>query len=791
MKRLIIFLLLLAGSFCLTAGGPDYDNNRLHLAAPAADTLLSPNTVTGWPSNFQKYYGNAMYAIYMRGFGPGLDTLLPPSTVTGWPSSFQYYYGNALYQIYLRQTTIAGGNLSGTLTATHIPVASAAHTLTDSPILYSAGVVTIPGSTSVQIASGGSKAFFIGADKGYEFLSTGTGLNQITQSATLGVVIEDSNKITFSTDTLRFPTNPHIDSVWTCVDAKGDGAWKPLPPSGISGGGTLNRIPLYTPNGTTLGNSHLLQQGAAIKMDARVQFTGPDTNWGVAFSPGGDTMRIGKDSSRTRISISRDSMQLTVKGKGLNAAIFAMDSIQAKLSMEGKLHLNFTIPGGGIDNLLAVNPTDGSMEQVLQSAIGTNYLNDTIGGSGATPQLATATELATKQSVKPAYTPYGNVMNNDFSSSDWTSYGSPTVTYSGSGITISGSTLPILSSGITFTKNNLHCAGNRVSFSFDFIVGTKGSTTYGPAVYFQSTNSLGYYWDYGIYYDVSTSGAANSLSLYGTATVGGLRDSLISTHSSVMTSSAGDTVRISGFQTNDYLTYSCRNLTTNTKSPTYTYQFNPYTYPKQAGTMYMKNTCVFSIANLGGTNKIVRNGIYYYEPTNPVLAYIGDSRLQGYFVEFFLNMLWNITNPDQDKIDLFCGSSDATADGVKDTQEVKLIAPKNIVYNLGVNDVTTGVAPTTYKANVDTTIRAYGRIPGCKTYILLLAPNGQPNTVVAFNNWVKATYPTQYIDDYTPLVDADGHLLPQYDCGDGLHMNALGQIVIKQAILAKIGPIFN
>jgi hypothetical protein len=63
-------------------------------------------------------------------------------------------------------------------------------------------------------------------------------------------------------------TTPAAGNVLTS-DAQGNATWQPLPPasSGINGSGTLNIIPKWTPDGSTLGNSQIRDDGTTVSIN--------------------------------------------------------------------------------------------------------------------------------------------------------------------------------------------------------------------------------------------------------------------------------------------------------------------------------------------------------------------------------------------------------------------------------------------------------------------------------------------------------------------------------------------
>ena len=81
--------------------------------------------------------------------------------------------------------------------------------------------------------------------------------------------------------------------------------------------------------------------------------------------------------------------------------------------------------------------------------------------------------------------------------------------------------------------------------------------------------------------------------------------------------------------------------------------------------------------------------------------------------------------------------------------------------------------------------------PDADIYILSLVPVGRltpdnisynPENVTVYNQALKALsreYGTEYLDMFRLLSDPEGYYQPQYDAGDGIHIQALQYGVLK------------
>jgi len=58
--------------------------------------------------------------------------------------------------------------------------------------------------------------------------------------------------------------------------------------------------------------------------------------------------------------------------------------------------------------------------------------------------------------------------------------------------------------------------------------------------------------------------------------------------------------------------------------------------------------------------------------------------------------------------------------------------------------------------------------------------------LIAMRDYIIRHYPNNYIDCWEGLSAPDGSLLPQYNSGDGVHLNGLGHQLMFERIKAKI-----
>jgi hypothetical protein len=119
---------------------------------------------------------------------------------------------------------------------------------------------------------GGTGSSFGNGNLAITDMSNGDSARLLINSTTGNIGIGSNNtnpaekltvKGTVLADGLKIPTNAGANKVLTS-DANGVASWQPASAGTITGGGTVNYVPLWTPNGTALGNSQLLDNGSNI-----------------------------------------------------------------------------------------------------------------------------------------------------------------------------------------------------------------------------------------------------------------------------------------------------------------------------------------------------------------------------------------------------------------------------------------------------------------------------------------------------------------------------------------------
>jgi hypothetical protein len=129
-------------------------------------------------------------------------------------------------------------------------------------------------------------------------------------------------------------------------DASGNGSWQTAAGAGIvSGSGTLNYMPKWTPNGTTLGNSIVFDNGSSLNVNT----TTPDNSTLLLTGGGAPALRIKNATSAGAfggIYLGPFSNQDIYFGTNENAAMrfFTNTSERATISANGSLGVGNTSP---------------------------------------------------------------------------------------------------------------------------------------------------------------------------------------------------------------------------------------------------------------------------------------------------------------------------------------------------------------------------------------------------------------------------------------------------------------
>lgn len=142
-------------------------------------------------------------------------------------------------------------------------------------------------------------------------------------------------------------------------------------------------------------------------------------------------------------------------------------------------------------------------------------------------------------------------------------------------------------------------------------------------------------------------------------------------------------------------------------------------------------------------------------------------------------------------------SGDYTAGVLERLPEILRHKPLKIFLLVGVNDLFFGKTIAEIEADYRNIVqRTRAESPGSELYLLSILPVnnkvrdiGMENSAIqAMNERIRQIakdFALQYIDLYTPLTDLDGNLAAKFT-DDGLHINGLGYVVVKNELTSLI-----
>lgn len=113
-----------------------------------------------------------------------------------------------------------------------------------------------------------------------------------------------------------------------------------------------------------------------------------------------------------------------------------------------------------------------------------------------------------------------------------------------------------------------------------------------------------------------------------------------------------------------------------------------------------------------------------------------------------------------------------------------------LIINMPSNDVVMGYTNEEYMENM----RQLFKIAGEHNIICFITTT-QPRSefdlaerrqLIQLRDLIKKAYPKQYIDFWSGFSTKDGKILPQYDCGDGIHLNGKGHLLLVKVVFREL-----
>lgn len=225
----------------------------------------------------------------------------------------------------------------------------------------------------------------------------------------------------------------------------------------------------------------------------------------------------------------------------------------------------------------------------------------------------------------------------------------------------------------------------------------------------------------------------------------------------------------------DPITFYVRNITTGTT--------NSVTYPHSfasGGQGLGRNTSKIQILGQSMNTEITQIQYSTTENQNPTRLVTGNSIAAGSYAGTYDKRFGTLIGAE-----ISAGGGDNTAEVLAHLPEIINVikAKKVFIGPLAGNDVLRGVSSATWQANL-TSIYNQLIAAGISVVFLLDTPRSDVD-VTTVNNFITATWPTKYIDTYTPLKGTGTTLNATYNSGDGVHPNQAGHTLIATTIQAS------
>ena len=379
-------------------------------------------------------------------------------------------------------------------------------------------------------------------------------------------------------------------------------------------------------------------------------------------------------------------------------------------------------------------------------------------------------------------TQIGVVANDDFNSGNFSYIGSgTTVTYpGGNSIRMVGGTNVF---GNLVRYNNWVSGSEAFTLKQRFTANVINASSLGASLEIQAYNTgLGnrnrfamycYCGDDPIYQGLTTLVLFDGL---------GAQNSYNSGLGSVFSISAGDTIELKIVRdinpsTNQYrITATSTNVTT---SATNSVSVDvSYAYPS---TNELNNTFRIGFGNINGDNTVTSWSYTVNQYKNIDCLFIGDSKTTGLYTTNSTYRFPNLIGATGKSIEVNGGPSNRLQDAVNAVEEYKKYLPNKVFIFLGCNDVRGNNSLNATAVTRTQTIKTALESVGATVYVCSSSPeNGWDFTT--YNAALLATFPTAYIDFFTPLKDGGTGLNAIYT-DDGVHPNNAANIIIKNTLL--------
>ncbi len=235
-----------------------------------------------------------------------------------------------------------------------------------------------------------------------------------------------------------------------------------------------------------------------------------------------------------------------------------------------------------------------------------------------------------------------------------------------------------------------------------------------------------------------------------------------------LTTSSGDNVRMVFTKAGPVYTLTVTNITTGASSVVSTFTVSP----SSTAPPLMDNTSQFSIWTLGDTFNVISLDIATQENKYSPFAVMGDSVSQGYEASIYANGYVQKLKVQIPTLLLLAGQSDKTDEAVLRLPQLLSFAPRKLLMEIGINDITGGVPTLTWQTNY-ASIVSQCESAGISVYHL--KPYSTSTDLSAIQSFQTSNYSGKIID---PMTSGAGNF-----AANGIHYNDTGNTAVYNAIL--------
>lgn len=256
----------------------------------------------------------------------------------------------------------------------------------------------------------------------------------------------------------------------------------------------------------------------------------------------------------------------------------------------------------------------------------------------------------------------------------------------------------------------------------------------------------------------------------------GPASAVVASSASAATFSAGDTLELIVERVGYRVRAWARNKTVPGATATIDYLYS--TAP--GSTIWFDNSGRFSIFNIGGIEDIIYWKVTSTTPTNPNIAFVGDSKTQGGSVTAQNKRFSEILGKEYKNYIIMGMGSDRTIELQARLPEIIALRPKKVLLEIGSNDTRHGgESSAVYLARYASIVSSL-EAAGIKVYHLLLWETAL--SLATLRNYVNTNYPTDRVIDLTNDMSTVGSSTL---VADGVHPSDIGNALIAEKVLAS------